>query len=232
MEGPTAPSEVAPPDTVWARLPVSRRRFVVLAAIAGFLLLALGTAWFAVLVLGGAAATDGIAFLPLGLAELAYAALIGASVLLVLRAAGSDPEVRSLARLGTLWALASIPLNFDYLLDSFPPKLAISALFVVVAVRYWKGDRNGYLSLLLAPLTAIIALADGLGHIAGNFCTASAALDACPAKAVSDLYLVMLLVGVIGVTLVGRTQRPDPKRLVLYVLVIVLLGAGFLLLPF
>lgn len=77
-----------------------------------------------------------------------------------------------------------------------------------------------------------MALADGAGHLLGNFCSQGSALDACPAKATSDFYLVIVLVGVIGATVAGRTQRPDPVRMALYVLVIVLVLAAFALSPF
>lgn len=218
------------PTGSWERLPTSLRQFVLVAAIAGPAFVGAMTVWWAVIVLGSGSEADGIRFLPLVLSVVAYGILIGVAALLVARSAGPDPGDLALARLGNVWVLASIPLMFDFLIDSFPGKLAINVLFLVAGIRYWKGRRNSYLSLLLAPLTALIAVADGFGHLQGAFCSGSA-LDACPAKAVSDFYLVMILLGVTAVTVTGRTERPDPRKLVLAVLAIVVVLVVFAFAP-
>lgn len=219
-------------ESVWGRLASSQRRFALLAVVLGSASVLVGIAWASAAILAGAPAGDLILFPPSVVSVVVYAALIGTAALVVARSAGADPEMQSLARLGAMWALASIPLMFDFLIDSFPGKVLINLLFVVAGVRYWKGLRNSYLSLLLAPLTALIAMADGFGHLLGNFCSAGSALDACPAKAVSDFYLVMLMIGLTAVTLMARSQRPDFVKLALYVLAIVAVLAVFALAPF
>ena len=220
------------PDSVWTRLTGSERRFVLLAFTLGLALVLATTAWWALDLLARGGSGDGILFPPMVFALGMYTALVGIASVLPVRAAGADREIQGLARLGAVWALASIPLMFDYLLDSFPGKLLVNALFLVVGIRAWKGLRNSFLSLFLAPLTALIAVADGLGHMAGSFCAVGRALDACPAKAVSDFYLVMLLVVVTAVTLRSRTQRPDPKKTLLYGLVLVGILLAFAFGPF
>ncbi len=135
-------AEAARTESVWTRLPRTHSRFVLLGFIPGIVLIVAGSAGWGLEIQATGFVGDGILYLPLDLAVAAYAALMGISVLLAVRAAAADHEVQSLARLGGIWVLASIPLMFDFLIDSFPGKLLINVLSVLAGIRYWKGLRN------------------------------------------------------------------------------------------
>src|SRR5207249_2234267 len=134
---------------------------------------------------------DGILYQPLVLSVLTYSVLVAASVLLVNSRSKGSANLE-LTLLGSAWILASVPLAFDFLVDSFELKVPVAILFVYAGLRYWKGVRNNPLGFVLAPLVTVIAAVDGMGHLAGSFCQPGG-LDACSAKAVSDTYLVMML---------------------------------------
>jgi hypothetical protein len=150
--------------------------------------------------------SDGIQYWPLVLSGLVYAVLIADSVILVnSRVRGT--ESIGLSWLGSAWLLASILLVLDLLIDTFEVKWPVIILFVYAGFRYWKGIKNNSVGFILAPAVTAIAAADGLNHLGGQFCPATG-LDSCPAKAVSDLYLVVMLLFLTYLTLKGRDKRP------------------------
>jgi hypothetical protein len=207
-----------PPDlSVWNSISSKERRLVLFAIVLAFIQLLLADSYFRLQELpainqylaGQASPTflpDGIQYLPFVASGLVYASLIAFSVIVV-NSRGGDNEVIALSWLGSAWLLASIALVLDLLIDTFEVKLPVIILFIYAGLRYWKGSKNNSLSLVLAPAVAAIAAADGMNHLGGQFCSATG-LDACSAKAVSDLYLVIMLLSLTYLTLKGRDKRP------------------------
>lgn len=179
---------------------------------------------------GAIRAEGGIGYLPFDLAVVAYAVLVVAAVLVVVRSVSVREVESATVWLGAAWMLASIPLMLDLLVDTAEFKWPVIVLFVVVTFRYWKGARNSHIPLMLAPVMVAIAALDGLGHSSGQFC-APTGLDACPVKALSDVYLVMVFVGLTAVTLAGRNERPQPRMIALGLVAIAVAFAALTLLP-
>lgn len=172
---------------------------------------------------------DGILYQPLVVSTLVYGMLIAASVMLVNSEKNSHDDL-GLAWLGSAWILATIPLLFDFLIDSFELKLPVAVLFIYAGLRYWKGARNDPFSFVLAPLVAFIAAADGIGHLTGSFCQPNG-LDSCSAKAVSDTYLVIMILVLMYFTVRVRDERPSKLLILVTVLVPIVVLAGLAGLP-
>lgn len=83
---------------------------------------------------------------------------------------------------------------------------------------------------MLGPLVTIIAAGDGLGQLTGSFCQPSG-LDACSAKAVSDTYLVIMLLALMYFTMRGRDERPSLPLILATIIVPILIIASLALLP-
>jgi hypothetical protein len=223
------------PRSIWSDLSSDRRRLVLTAIVLGLVQLLLVDVYFRVQelpainqYLSGQTSSipfpDGIQYPPFVLSGLVYALLVALSVIVVNeRGQRVDPE---LSWLGSAWLLASIPLVLDLLIDTFELKWPVILLFVFAGLRYWRGVKNNALSLVLAPAVAAIAAADGLGHLGGQFCPSSG-LDSCPAKAVSDVYLVMMLLVLTYFTLKGRDRRPGWLLVIAAVAIPALLLASF-----
>jgi hypothetical protein len=203
--------------SIWKSIPPTERRFILLAISLAFVQLFVVDVYFRIQelsainqYLGGQtqsiAIPDGIQYWPFVLSGLVYALLVAASVILVNSSIKSTESI-GLSWLGSAWLLASIPLVLDLLIDTFEVKWPIIILFVFAGFRYWKGIKNNSVSFVLAPAVTAIAAADGLGHLGGQFCPATG-LDSCSAKAVSDLYLVAMLLFLTYLTLKGRDKRP------------------------
>jgi len=141
---------------------------------------------------------DGIEYPPFVLSALACGILVMGSIVLVdwktKRASGSGQFW-----LGSFWLLASTALVLDLMIDTFEIKWPVIVLFVYVGVRYWKGARRSTPGLIVAPAVALVALIDGMNHISGQDCV-STGLDVCPAKGISDVYLVIILLVLTYVT--------------------------------
>ncbi len=172
---------------------------------------------------------DGILFQPLVASVLVYSGLVAASVLLVNSGSKGSADLE-LTLLGSAWILASVPLSFDFLVDSFELKLPVAVFFIYAGLRYWKGVRNNSLGFVLAPLVTAIAAVDGVGHLAGSFCQPSG-LDACSSKAVSDTYLVMMLLALMYFTIRGRDELPSPLLILATIIVPIVILAGLVFAP-
>jgi hypothetical protein len=172
---------------------------------------------------------DGILYQPLVLSMLIYSVLLASSVLLVNSGSKGSANLE-LTLLGSAWILASVPLSFDFLVDSFELKIPMAVFFVYSGLRYWKGVRNNSLGFVLAPLVAAIAAVDGIGHVAGSFCQQSG-LDSCSAKAVSDTYLVIMLLALMYFTVRGRDERPNPLLILATLLFPIVILAGLVFVP-
>ncbi len=172
---------------------------------------------------------DGILYQPLVVSMLVYGILVAASVMSV-NSGKKNRDDLELTWLGSAWILASIPLLFDFLIDSFELKLPVAVLFIYAGLGYWKGARDNPFSFVLAPLVAFIAAADGIGHLTGSFCQPSG-LDACSAKAVSDTYLVIMVLVLMYFTIRGRDERPSMLLILATVLVPIVVLAGLAGLP-
>ena len=154
-------------------------------------------------VLAGAPPTilieDGIQYPPFVVSGVACGMLVAAAVVLVNSKPHAGVRVE-LTWLGSAWLIASTLLVLDLAIDTFEVKWPVIILFAYAGVRYWKGVRRNWLSLILAPVVALIAAGDGLNHLSGQDCVATG-LDACPGKAVSDIYLVITLLVLLYATL-------------------------------
>ena len=231
--GPTSLTQNPP----WGLLTTRQKRLVSTAIIAGLLQFFAVDFYFRLQQLSiinqylagnsGGLPSDGIRFLPLDASVVAYAALISGSALVVHSKAKNRAGL-GFVLLGSAWVLASVPLMFDFLIDSFELKLPIAVLFVYSGVRYWKGNRNNPFSFVLAPLVTIIATLDGISHLSGSFCGQNG-LDSCAAKAVSDTYLVIILLGLMYLTMSGRDRRPSLRLILIAVLapILTVLGLAF-----
>lgn len=133
--------------------------------------------------------------------------LIAASVILV-NSKLKEGSAARLSWLGSAWLLASVVLVLDLMIDTFEVKWPIIILFAYAGLRYWKGVRRNLLSLVLSPAVAVIAALDGVNHFGGQDCVQTG-LDACPGKAVSDIYLVIILLLLMYVTLKGLNKGPE-----------------------
>ena len=191
------------PLSVWKGLSTAQRRFVTGALIVGFTQLFLIDLFFRLqelpqiqqVLAGGTIPSsliqDGIQYPPFVLSSLACGALVAATIILVNSTIKTGVAVK-LAWLGSAWLLASALLVLDLAIDTFEFKWPVIILFAYAGVRYWKGVRRNWLSLILAPVVALIAAGDGLNHLSGQDCVLTG-IDACPGKAVSDIYLVIML---------------------------------------
>ena len=190
------------PRSVWESLSGRQRRFVSGALIIGFAQLILVDVFFRLQELsqiqqflaGGTPSNlieDGIQYPPFVWSGLACGTLVAASVILVNSKAKAGPAGK-LTWLGSAWLIASALLVLDLAIDTFELKWPIIILFAYGGLRYWKGVRHNWLSLILAPVVALIAAGDGLNHFSGQDCVPTG-IDACPGKAVSDIYLVIML---------------------------------------
>ena len=214
--------------TIWDSISTTRRNLVLSALILGFSLFVLVDVFYRIQYLAHGWGGDGILYLPLDLSAVGFASLVIFSVLSVILSSGPKNADPVALRLGAAWLLVSIPLVFDFLVDSFEARLPVVLLFIIVGIRYWKGHRKSYLSLILSPLVVFVAAADGLGHLQGNFCPPPG-IDACSSKAVSDTYLVMVLLLLTFITIAGRSKRPGLVPLLIAVLLAALAVAGLAL---
>jgi hypothetical protein len=198
--------------TVWDDLTVPQRRFVITAIILGFSQLILVDIFFRVqelpqihqfLAQGSSPnfIEDGIQYPPFVISGLACGVLIAASAIFV-NSKTTKGSPTKLSWLGSAWLLASLVLVLDLMIDTFEVKWPIIILFAYAGLRYWKGVRRNFLSLVLAPTVAVIAALDGLNHFGGQDCVQTG-LDACPGKAISDMYLVIILLLLMYVTIKG-----------------------------
>jgi len=172
---------------------------------------------------------DGMLYQPLVASVAIYSILVAASVVVVNSGSKGSANIE-LTLLGSAWILASVPLTFDFLVDSFELKLPVAVFFIYAGLRYWKGVRNNSLGFVLAPLVTAIAAVDGIGHLAGSFCQQSG-LDSCSAKAVSDTYLVIMLLALVYFTINGRDERPSMLLILTAILVLIVVLSGFVLVP-
>ena len=217
---------VQPRTSVWEGLSQNQRKFIVVSLTVAIVQFVLVDVYFRLQQLSaingylsgttGEIPGDGITYLPLFLSLLVYGAAAAAPVALANFRA--KPGLNPALLLGSAWILASVALSFDYLVDSFEPKLAIAALFLFVGVRYWRGSADNSMAFILGPLVTIVAAGDGFAHISGLFCSASG-LDSCSAKAISDSYLVMMLLPLTYFTVAYRERRPSPMLILAAVLV-------------
>lgn len=212
----------------WESISPQRRRLVLTALVLGFSQFVLVDVYFRLQelasinqYLAGSASTeivgDAIRYPPMVVSFLVYGILIGGSVLWVNSWTKKSANLE-LVLLGSAWILASIPLAFDFLVDSFELKLPVAVLFIYAGLRYWKGSRNNPYGFILAPLVTFIAAGDGIGHLTGAFCGPTG-LDSCSAKAVSDSYLVMMLLALMYFSIRGR-DKPPSRRLILVTIVV------------
>ncbi len=233
---PPAPGS---PQTVWDRLTVSERRMASFSLILAVVQFVLVDVYFRIQELpainaylsGGAPVevpSDGIGYFPLVASMLLLAALVAWPVILANQKSGQMAKAGLF--LGSAWILASVPLTFDFLIDSFEPKLAIVALFVFAGTRYWKGSTDNSVAFILAPLVTVIAAGDGFGHLSGLFCS-STGLSSCAAKAVSDAYLVVMLLPLAYFTVAYRDHRPTLFLVLATILTPVLIFLGLSLFP-
>jgi hypothetical protein len=213
------------PSQLWSTIAPIRRKVVLAALSAGFSSLILVDVLFRMQESVPGGVREAILYTPFQLSAITYSGLTVLSVLTCTRYNRESKVEPETLRLGTVWLLASIPLIMDYMIDSFEPKLPVIALFLYVGVRYWNGARNSYVALVMAPLMVVIASLDGLFHLMGNFCSATA-FDSCSVKGVSDVYLTMVFLVLTYVTIAGRGKRIGVKELVIIVVVacLVLLG--------
>ncbi len=169
--------------------------------------------------------SEGIESLPLGALSVIFSVLVIVSVAIATskskRIAGKE-----LIWVGNLWMLSTIPLTFDYLIDSFDGKVIIIALFALAGFLYWKGVRNNWLGFMTSIVTTTLVAGDGLGHLRGEHCISSG-FTACPVKAVSDFYLFMVLLILSYGTVSIRDRRPNLYTLLLTAFIAVSLFVGF-----
>jgi hypothetical protein len=195
-------------QSAWARLPLLSRRLIVVTIVIAFAQLLLVDVYFRLQelpainqYLAGQPLNfieDGIQYTPMVVSGLIYAILIAITIIYAdLKARKSGGE---LSWIGSLWLIASVALVLDLLIDTFEIKWPVIILFAYTGIRSWKGVRRNWLGLILAPAVAAIAILDGLNHASGQDCVSSG-LDACPGKAVSDVYLVLVLMVLLYVTL-------------------------------
>jgi len=187
--------------SVWQSLSVSERRFVLGALVIGFSQLILVDLYYRIQELpainqyyAGMQPTilleSGINYPPFVVSGLVCIALLALPIILV--TSQTKQGGASAIWLGSAWLLATIVLIVDLMLDTFEIKWPVIILFAYAGLRYWRGVKRDSLSLILAPAIAVISGLDGLHHLSGQDCLQTG-LDACPAKAVSDIYLVMML---------------------------------------
>jgi hypothetical protein len=206
----------------WDSILPAHRRFITAALVVGFASMVLTDVLLRLqLFTAGPSPSAGIEFFPMDLWAFSFGGALIASVGLVFRFSSGTPDRKPLL-LGSLWLLALIPLSVDYLIDSFEVKIPVMVLFAFAAVQYWKGSVDNPYAFVLAPLVSIIVVGDGLGHLGGAFCPPTG-LDSCSAKAVSDLYLSLIMIGLTIVTLTSRSRRPSRNLIVATVLVWALL---------
>ena len=211
----TQPAE----GSVWGSLPDASRRLVTATLVFAFVQLLLVDVYFRLQelpqinqYLAGQPLNfveDGIQYSPMVVSGLVCAVLIAAVVIYVnLKSRGSSTS--GLYWLGGAWLIVSVALVLDLLIDTFEIKWPIIALFAYVGIRYWKGVRRNSLGLVLAPAVAVIGALDGLNHSSGQDCVTSG-LDACSGKAVSDIYLVILLLILVYLTIQPYLGQSNSK---------------------
>ena len=219
--------EQTPPE-LWRTLTPFKRKLILAAFSIGFLSLILADILFRTQDSIPGGVNQAILYTPFQLTAISYSGLALFSIITGMRSIrGSRVEPVTL-RLGTAWVVASIPLIIDYMIDPFEPKIPVVALFLFVGVRYWSGARNSYLGLVTAPLMVAIASLDGLFHLMGNFCSATA-FDSCSVKGISDVYLTMIFFTLTYMTIAGRSRRMGVKELVIVIAVagLIILGLAF-----
>jgi hypothetical protein len=204
-----------PAQTIWGSLETSQRRLISAALILGFSQLILVDLYFRLQELpqingylaGGSLnfVEDGIEYPPFALSGVACGVMIAASIILV-NSSVKGASTLEQRWLGSAWLLASAALVLDLMIDTFEVKWPVIILFAYVGFRYWKGSKRNALAVILAPSVAVIATLDGLNHLSGQDCVQSG-LDACPGKAVSDIYLVIILLVLTYLTTIGLNQR-------------------------
>jgi hypothetical protein len=173
----------------------------------------------------GSSFSEGIEHIPLEISTVVFSAIIVASVFLVNRESKEVAD-RGLVWLGDAWMLLTIPFVFDFLIDSFYGKPLIMGLFAIVGILYWKGRRNNPLGFVVSFFTAAIVAGDGLGHLKGGHCVPTG-ITGCPVKAVSDFYLLMVLLPLTYATVATRDRRPSLPILLLTVFLAVSVFVGF-----
>ncbi|HZY46888.1 MAG TPA: hypothetical protein VFE96_03730 [Candidatus Bathyarchaeia archaeon] len=205
-------------SSIWQNLPVFTKRFVLGALVLGFSQLILVDLYFRLqelpqiqqILAGTAPPTiiiqDGIGYAPFVISALICGSLIIASVILV-NSRPHEAEASQASWLGSAWLTASAILIVDLTIDTFEIKWPIILLFAYAGLRYWRGIRRNTLSLILAPIVTIIAGLDGLNHFSGQDCVQTG-LDACPGKAVSDIYLVIVLLVLMYITARSFLRSP------------------------
>lgn len=216
--------------SVWESLPKFTRRFVLAVLAIGILAFVVVDVRFRLLYLPGPVSqqvADGILYPPLDVAVGFYGVMVAASILMVVSSTKGAAH-RDLLGVGSAWFAVTVPLLFDQLVDSFEVKLIIVLLFLYTGTLYWKGRRNNLFGLLLAPLTAAVAAGDALYHIGGSFC-GGAGSSPCLAKAVSDVYLVMILLALGYLTIRARNEKLGRNSIVTLIIVALALFAGLLL---
>ena len=217
MSASPGEDQPAPAGSVWDYLTVLQRRFVLAAIVLAFSQLILVDLFFRIqelpqinqLLAEGSSPNlieDGIAYPPFVISGLVCGLLVAASVIFV-NSKLKEGSAARLSWLGSAWLLASVILVLDLMIDTFEVKWPIIILFAYVGLRYWKGARRNPLGLVLSPAVAVIAALDGANHFGGQDCVQTG-LDACPGKAVSDVYLVVVLLLLMYVTIREHHRGP------------------------
>jgi hypothetical protein len=202
--------QTTPPieQPAWEGLPLYSRRLIIVTIVSAFAQLLIVDAYFRLQelpeinqYLAGQPLNfieDGIQYPPMVVSGLICAILIAFTIIY------ADWKVRegggSMPWIGSLWMVTSVALVLDLLIDTFEIKWPVIILFAYTGLRSWKGAEHNWLGLILAPTVIVIAALDGLNHASGQDCV-SGGLDACPGKAVSDIYLVFILFVLLYVTL-------------------------------
>jgi hypothetical protein len=220
-------AQPAPSITAWRALSPAGRKLVLSAlALAPALLVVAGIAYAQQDAPGGI--TEAIRYPPLIVTALAYTGLVCAAIALGLRSGAASGVSGKTFWLGVAWLLASVPLVLDILLDTFELKLLVIALFLAIGITYWRGNQNSSLALFVAPFMVIVVVGDGLSHLVGGSFCGEVGIQSCSVKAVSDIYLFMIMLVLTFLTLYVRDRMPSlPQAAVVTVLLgLVVLGGA------
>jgi len=169
--------------------------------------------------------SEGLRSAPLVASSTFFSGLVITSVLLVNRKSKEVTD-RKLVWLGNSWMLVTIPLVFDFLVDSYYGKPVVIVFFALIGFRYWRGIRNTSLGFVISIFTSALVAGDGLGHLKGGHCVPTG-FTGCPVKAVSDLYLLMMLLPLTYVTISSRSKRPSLPILLLTAFLSISVFIGF-----